>query len=139
MAKIVRFGVSLADELLAAFDTLISGKGYASRSEAIRDLIRDYLAEEAWSAGKGQAVGTVTLVYDHHTTDLQEKLTAIQHDEADVVVSTLHVHLDHHHCLEVLVVRGRADNIRSLADRLIGARGVKHGKLTLVAAGEELP
>jgi CopG family nickel-responsive transcriptional regulator len=129
----------LADELLAAFDKLISGKGYASRSEAIRDLIRDYLAEEAWRAGKGQAVGTVTLVYDHHTADLQEKLTSIQHDEVDVVVSTLHVHLDRHHCLEVLVVRGRADKIRKLADRLIGARGVKHGKLTLVAAGDELP
>jgi len=139
MANIVRFGVSLAEELLSEFDALISRKDYASRSEAIRDLIRDYLTEEAWRAGKGAAVGTVTLVYDHHTTDLQEKLTAIQHDEVDIVVSTLHVHLDHHHCLEVLVVRGPAADIRTLADRLIGARGVKHGKLTLVAAGKELP
>ena len=139
MVKIVRFGVSLAEELLAEFDALIGRKDYASRSEAIRDLIRDYLAEEASRSGSAPAVGTVTLVYDHHVADLQDKLTAIQHDESDLVVSTLHVHLDRHRCLEVLVVRGKAAEIRALADKLIGARGVKHGKLTLVAAGKELP
>lgn len=125
--------------MLREFDRLIGRKGYASRSEAIRDLIRDYLAEEAWKAGRGPAVGTVTLVYDHHVPDLQEKLTDIQHTYAGVVVSTLHVHLARRRCLEVLVVRGKANEIRALADRLIGARGVKHGKLTLAAAGEELP
>jgi CopG family nickel-responsive transcriptional regulator len=139
MSKTSRFGVSLAEELLREFDRLIGRKGYASRSEAIRDLIRDYLAEEAWKAGRGPAVGTVTLVYDHHVPDLQEKLTDVQHEHAGVVVSTLHVHLERHRCLEVLVVRGKANEIRALADRLIGARGVKHGKLTLVAAGKELP
>jgi CopG family nickel-responsive transcriptional regulator len=139
MSKISRFGVSLAEELLAEFDRSIESKGYASRSEAIRDLIRDYLAEQAWKAGRGPAVGTVTLVYDHHVPDLQERLTDVQHKHAGVVVSTLHVHLERHRCLEVLVVRGRANDIRALADRLIGARGVKHGKLTLVAAGKELP
>ena len=139
MSKISRFGVSLAEELLREFDRLIGRKGYASRSEAIRDLIRDYLAEEAWKAGRGPAVGTVTLVYDHHVPDLQEKLTDVQHEHAGVVVSTLHVHLERHRCLEVLVVRGKANEIRARADRLIGARGVKHGKLTLVAAGKELP
>jgi CopG family nickel-responsive transcriptional regulator len=139
MAKLSRFGVSLAEELLAEFDALIGRKGYASRSEALRDLIRDYLAEEASRSGSASAVGTVTLVYDHHVADLQEKLTAIQHDESGLVVSALHVHLDHRRCLEVLVVRGRAAKIRALADKLIGARGVKHGKLTLVAAGKELP
>ena len=139
MANIVRFGVSLAQELLAEFDALIGRKGYASRSEAIRDLIRDCLAEEASRSGSARAVGTVTLVYDHHVAELQEKLTDIQHDEADIVLSTLHVHLDRHRCLEVLVVRGRAAKIRALADKLIGTRGVKHGKLTLVAAGKELP
>lgn len=139
MAKIERFGVSIADELLAAFDGLIDRKGYASRSEAIRDLIRDYLTGEAWRTGAGRAVGTVTLVYDHRVGDLQEKLTDIQHQKAQLVISSLHVHLDRHHCLEVLVVRGNARRIRKLADRLIGARGVKHGKLTLVAAGKELP
>jgi CopG family nickel-responsive transcriptional regulator len=139
MSKISRFGVSLAEELLREFDRLIGRKGYASRSEAIRDLIRDYLAEEAWKAGRGPAVGTVTLVYDHHVPDLQEKLTDAQHEHVGVVVSTLHVHLERHRCLEVLVVRGKANEIRALADRLIGARGVKHGKLTLVAAGKELP
>lgn len=139
MSKTSRFGVSLAEELLREFDRLIDRKGYASRSEAIRDLIRDYLAEEAWKAGRGPAVGTVTLVYDHHVPDLQEKLTDIQHKHAGVVVSTLHVHLGRRRCLEVLVVRGKVNEIRALADRLIGARGVKHGKLTLVAAGKELP
>ncbi len=139
MSKTSRFGVSLAEELLREFDRLIDRKGYASRSEAIRDLLRDYLAEEAWKAGRGPAVGTVTLVYDHHVPDLQEKLTDIQHEHAGVVVSTLHVHLERHRCLEVLVVRGKASEIRALADHLIGARGVKHGKLTLVAAGKELP
>lgn len=139
MRKVTRFGVSLAEELLAEFDALIGRKDYASRSEAIRDLIRDYLAEEASRSGSARAVGTVTLVYDHHVADLQEKLTDIQHDESDLVVSTLHVHLDRHRCLEVLVVRGKAAKIRALADKLIGARGVKHGKLTLVAAGKELP
>ncbi len=139
MAGLVRFGVSLAAELLAAFDGLIARKGYASRSEAIRDLLRDYLAEEAWRAGRGPAVGTVTLIYNHHVPDLQEKLTAVQHQAPGVVVSTLHVHLDRRRCLEVLVVRGPANKIRALADRLIGARGVAHGKLTLVAAGKEFP
>ena len=139
MRKVTRFGVSLAEELLAEFDALIGRKDYASRSEAIRDLIRDYLAEEASRSGSAPAVGTVTLVYDHHVADLQEKLTAIQHGEAGVVISTLHVHLDRHRCLEVLVVRGKAAKIRALADKLIGARGVKHGKLTLVAAGKKLP
>lgn len=139
MSKTSRFGVSLAEELLREFDRLIDRKGYASRSEAIRDLIRDYLAEEAWKAGRGPAVGTVTLVYDHHVPDLQEKLTDIQHKHAGVVVSTLHVHLERRRCLEVLVVRGKASEIQALADHLIGARGVKHGKLTLVAAGKELP
>ncbi len=139
MSKTSRFGVSLAEELLREFDRLIDRKGYASRSEAIRDLLRDYLAEEAWKAGRGPAVGTVTLVYDHHVPDLQEKLTDIQHEHAGVVVSTLHVHLERHRCLEVLVVRGKASEIRALADHLIGARGVKHGKLTLVAAGKKLP
>jgi CopG family nickel-responsive transcriptional regulator len=139
MPKTSRFGVSLAEELLREFDRLISRKGYASRSEAIRDLIRDYLTAEAWRADKGPAVGTVTLIYDHHVADLPEKLTDIQHKHADVVVSTLHVHLGRRRCMEVLVVRGKAKDIRALADNLIGTRGVKHGKLTLAAAGDELP
>ena len=139
MAAVVRFGVSLAAELLAAFDGLIARKGYASRSEAIRDLLRDYLAEEAWRAGAAAAVGTITLIYDHHVGDLQERLTEMQHREARLVVSSQHVHLDRHRCLEVLIVRGPGRRVRALADRLIGARGVKHGRLTLAEAGKDLP
>ncbi len=139
MTETVRFGASLAADLLAAFDDLIARKGYASRSEALRDLVRAYLVEEAARVGSAPAVGTVTLVYDHHVGDLPERLTELEHEGGGLVVSTLHVHLDRRQCLEVLVLRGRAARIRRLADRLIGARGVKQGKLTLVAAGRELP
>jgi len=135
MAGTTRFGVSLDEGLLVAFDRLLERKGYASRSEMIRDLIRDYLSAEAWRTGRGEAIGTVTLVYDHHVPELQERLTTAQHDAPNLIVSTLHVHLDHHRCMEVLVVRGNGARIRTLADRLIGCRGVEHGKLTLAAAG----
>ncbi len=138
MTDLLRFGVSLETELLRDFDRLLKFKGYASRSEAIRDLIRDYLAAEAWRAGKGEAVGTVTLIYDHHVPDLQERLTAAQHDAAPLIVSSLHIHLDRHRCLEILVVKGNAAKVRALGDRLIGARGVKHGKLTMTTTGKEL-
>jgi CopG family nickel-responsive transcriptional regulator len=135
MPDLTRFGVSLDKDLLVAFDRLLERKGYASRSEMIRDLIRDCLSAEAWRTGRGEAIGTVTLVYDHHVPELQERLTGAQHDAPHLIVSTLHVHLDHHRCMEVLVVRGNGGRIRALADRLIGCRGVEHGKLTLAAAG----
>ncbi len=139
MAGITRFGVSLDRELLERFDLLIEGKGYANRSEAIRDLIRDSLVREQWEAGVEGAVGTITLVYDHDTRELADRLTDLQHAHYGSIISSLHVHLDSRHCLEVLVLRGNSADLKSLADRLIGTRGVKHGTFTATAGGDSLP
>lgn len=138
MAGIVRFGVSIDGTLVNKFDALITRKGYATRSEAIRDLIRDRLVEDEWEAGDRETVGTITLVYNHHTRELEHALTEMQHKSFHQIISTLHVHLDAHNCLEVLVVKGPGKEIKKIADRLIGTRGVKHGKLTMTTTGKEL-
>lgn len=138
MADLTRFGISIDAQLLDRFDQLIDGKGYNNRSEAIRDLIRGALVEEEWDDGSRQTVATVTLVYDHHTRDLADKLTEHQHTHHEEIVSTLHVHLDAHHCLEVVVIKGRADQVRRIADELIGTKGVKHGKLVATTSGQDL-
>ena len=138
MSELVRFGVSLEKSLLDRFDALIQGKQYTNRSEAFRDLIRDELVEKAWESPDSQVVGTVTLVYDHHVRLLNEKLTDIQHNFHRSILSTLHVHLDHDHCLEVLVVRGKAADVRRVADTLISTKGVKHGRLTITTSGADL-
>lgn len=138
MPEVVRFGISADERLLERFDALITEKGYVNRSEAIRDLIRNSLVEEQWSAGDEEAVGTVTLVYDHHSSDLADKLTEHQHSHHEVIVSTLHIHMDAHHCLEVVVLRGPAREIKRIADELIGTKGVKHGKFVASTTGEGL-
>ncbi len=138
MPEVVRFGVSTDERLLAKFDTLIAEKGYINRSEAVRDLIRGALVEDQWEAGQAEAVGTVTLVYDHHSTDLSDKLTEHQHSHHEEIVSTLHIHLDTHHCLEVVVLRGVAHDIKRIADGLIGTKGVKHGKFVATTTGDGL-
>jgi CopG family nickel-responsive transcriptional regulator len=138
MAGITRFGVSLDGRLLAKFDRLIARKGYPNRSEASRDLIRDSLVREQWELGDADAVGTLTLVYDHETRELEERLTELQHAHYRAIVSTLHVHLDPHHCLEVLVLRGKATLLKTIADRLIGTRGVKHGTFSATSEGDAL-
>ena len=138
MGKTIRFGISLDEKLLESYDQLIEAKGYMNRSEAIRDLIRSALVEEKWDAGDAEMVGTVTLVYNHHVRDLSDKLTEHQHAHHDRVISALHVHLDAHNCLEVLVVRGRAWEVKRIADELIGVKGVKHGQLVMTTTGEEL-
>ena len=136
MAELARFGISIDPLLLNSFDQLITDKGYDNRSEAIRDMIRSTLMEDQLDrTDTTPTVGTVTLVYDHHTRDLSDKLTEHQHSHHDAIVSTLHVHLDAHHCLEVVVVRGTAAKVKRLADELIGTKGVKHGKLVLTTAG----
>lgn len=137
MSETVRFAVSLDKSLLDKFDKMRTHQNYASRSEAVRDLIRDHLVEQDWD-DKRQAMGTITLVYDHHVRDLTDKFTNIQHDHHELVMSTMHVHLDHDNCLEVLVVKGKGSSIRSLADHLISTKGVKHGKLTVTTAGKEI-
>lgn len=138
MGKIIRFGISLDENLLASFDRHIEAKGYVNRSEAIRDLIRSSLVEERWDAGNAEMVGTVTLVYNHHVRDLSDRLTERQHAHHDRVISALHVHLDAHNCLEVLVVRGPAAEVKRIADELIGVKGVKHGRLVMTTTGQEL-
>lgn len=137
MADLTRFGVSIDERLLQRFDRLIHEKGWGNRSEALRDLIRDRLVEQDWQDNR-EVVGTITLVYDHHVRELPERLTELQHDHHESVLSSMHVHLDHHNCLEVIVVRGAAASISDLASHLIGARGVKHGKLVTSTTGEAL-
>ncbi len=138
MGGLSRIGVAIDSNLLAKFDRLIARRGYTNRSEAFRDLIRDELVERTWESPDSQVVGTITLVYDHHVRLLNERLTDVQHDFHRSILSTLHVHLDHDYCLEVLVVRGASSEVRKVADALITMKGVKHGRLTISASGREL-
>src|SRR5712692_10525437 len=124
MSELSRIGVAIDSELLDKFDSLISKRGYTNRSEAFRDLLRDELVEKSWESPESNVVGTVTLVYDHHVRLLNEKLTDMQHTHFHNVLSTLHVHLDHDNCLEVLVVRGKASEVKKIADALISTKGV---------------
>ena len=134
-----RFSVSLPPKLLRDLDRMTREKGYDNRSLAVADMIRDHLVEHHQKFGTGEIAGTITLVYDHHRQHVQSTLTDIQHDHHEVIISSLHVHLDHHNCLEVLVVRGKAEVIKTIADELIAAKGVKHGKLTVTSSGKDLP
>jgi CopG family nickel-responsive transcriptional regulator len=131
-SDLVRFGIAMDADLLARFDARVERKGYATRSEAIRDLIRADLVEEASHLG-GVVVGSLTLVYDHHVRELSERLTEIQHDLGERVVSSMHVHLDHDHCLEVIVLKGPAATLQDAADKILSTKGVAHGRLTLTA------
>ncbi|MGC9029823.1 MAG: nickel-responsive transcriptional regulator NikR [Desulfomonilaceae bacterium] len=138
MSELARFGVSIPDDLLEKFDVLIRGKGYNNRSEAIRDLIRDRLVEEEWTETDQDVVGTVTVVYNHEQSDLAQKLTQIQHQKHDLIISSVHVHLDYHNCLEVLIMRGNPEQVKRAGEQLISTRGVKHGKITMTTTGKDL-
>jgi len=135
MGELARIGVSLEAELLQQFDEVISQKGYGNRSEAIRDLIRDRLVEVQIDQNK-TVVGTLTIVYDHHRPNLTEKLIDAQHQLGGKVLSSMHVHLDHHNCLEVVVVKGRSRDVRDFANGILSLRGVNHGQLVVTSAGE---
>ena len=137
MNKLVRFGISLGEDLLDRFDALVAERGYASRSEAFRDLIRGSLVEEEWRTG-GEVAGAVTLVYDHNKKDLVSRLTDIQHDAHDLILSTQHIHLDHDHCLEIIAVRGHAADVRRLADSLRSVKGVLQGTVNMASTGKKL-
>lgn len=138
MGEIVRFGVSIDSRLLDSFDKLVARKKYSSRSEAIRDLIRDQLVELEWREDGAESLGTITLVYSHEARELTDRLIDLQHHMHGLIISTLHIHLDKHNCLEVLVVRGKTANIKKAADQLISTKGVKHGKLTMATTGRQL-
>jgi CopG family nickel-responsive transcriptional regulator len=139
MGELSRIGIAIDSDLLAEFDTLIEKRGYANRSEAFRDLVRSELVEDKIQSPKQTVVGALTLAYDHHVRQLSDKLTQIQHDHGHAIVSTLHVHLDHHNCLEVIILKGPYSEVKSLADRLISTKGVKHGRLSVAVAGHPLP
>jgi CopG family transcriptional regulator, nickel-responsive regulator len=136
---VVRFSISVPGLLAEQLDQMAAQKGYDNRSLAVADMIRAHLVEHRQNVGNTEIAGTITLVYDHHKQHVQATLTDIQHDHHDVIISALHVHLDHHNCLEVLAVRGKAAVIKKIADELIAAKGVKHGKLTVTSTGEDLP
>jgi CopG family nickel-responsive transcriptional regulator len=138
MSKLSRIGVAIDSALLKKFDHLIARRGYTNRSEAFRDLIREALIGQTAERPDGIVVGTVTLVYNHHVRMLSERLTEMQHESFHNVLSTLHVHLDHDHCLEVLVLKGRADAVRKMADAVISTKGVMHGRLTITSSGAGL-
>lgn len=131
MADLSRIGVSIDSALLRRFDTYISDKGYDNRSEAFRDLIRDQLVNSVVIADNAFVVGTVTLIYDHHARLLPEKLADLQHDHHELIISTLHAHLDHETCLEVVTLRGKSKDVQRLADQLISTKGVQHGRLVM--------
>ncbi len=138
MGQTIRFGVSLDSDLLERFDALCAERHYQTRSEAIRDLIRNALIQKEWEETEGDIAGTLTLVYDHHKSDLAQRLTEMQHDAHELIITTLHVHLDHDNCLEVLVLKGANQAVQDLGRKLVSTKGVKHGKLSLATTGKAI-
>jgi CopG family nickel-responsive transcriptional regulator len=137
MSNLSRTGVSLDEDLLKEFDRLITKRGYKNRSEAVRDLIRRALLEENVDSNK-PVVGTLTLVYDHHIPNLSEKLTDVQHRAGAMILAATHVHLDHHYCLEVIIMKGKSKELQAVADGILALRGVELGKLVLTNSGKDL-
>ena len=132
-----RFSISLEDSLLDIFDRHIEERRYSNRSEAVRDLIRGAFIQKEWQSDR-VVVGVINLVYDHHQHKLQDKVTLLQHDYHHLIVCTTHVHMDHHNCLEVIIVKGKGGEVRELADKLIALRGIRDGNLTMTSTGEAL-
>jgi CopG family nickel-responsive transcriptional regulator len=137
MSELVRFGVSLEKSLLDRFDLLIREKQYTNRSEALRDLIRRELVQREWQGGSDVA-GAITLMYDHHKRDVMSKVTDTQHAFQEVIISTQHIHLDHHNCLEIVAARGKAEEVRKLTDALRSIKGVRHATLSMSSTGREI-
>jgi len=137
MSELVRFGVSLEKSLLDRFDDVIREKQYTNRSEALRDLIRRELVQREWQEG-GDVAGAITLIYDHHQRDILSKVTDTQHGFQGVIISTQHIHLDHHNCLEIVAARGKAEDVQKLADALRSIKGVRHATLSMSSTGREI-
>jgi len=133
MAELERIGISLDKDLLSQFDALIARQGYQSRSEAVRDLVRQQLSQERLGDPKSEAVAAVFLVYDHHAANLSEKLISIQHSHLLHAISSLHVHLDEHDCLEIIVLRGQVGEINKVGENILRMKGVKLGRVNMVA------
>jgi CopG family nickel-responsive transcriptional regulator len=133
MENITRFGVSIEPELLKKFDKSIKKKGYSNRSEALRDLIRKNIVIEESTEPDAEALGTLTMIYDHHSGPLTSKLLELQHDHHHEILTTTHIHVDHHNCLEVIVLQGKTREIQKLADSITALKGIKHGELVLTS------
>jgi len=133
MSDTTRFGVSVPTDLMKEFDKKIEEKMYTNRSEAIRDLIRDFLVNEKWEKSNEEVYGSLTLIYDHEQKGISDKLTDIQHEDHTHIVSTMHIHLDKHNCMETMAIKGKPQDIRKIADRLKSTKGVKHGKLMMTS------
>jgi len=138
MADVERFGVSMEGDLLKGLDRLVAARGYASRSEALRDLVRRELVAQEWSEPGTEVVATVSIVYEHHEHHLSDTLAELQHAHHRSIVSTTHVHLDAHNCLEVILVRGKSALVKRIAETLISTRGVKHGGVVASTTGQNL-
>ncbi|MGB9678862.1 MAG: nickel-responsive transcriptional regulator NikR [Thermoanaerobacteraceae bacterium] len=138
MEDVIRFGVSMESKLLQKFDELTKQKNYNNRSEAIRDLIRDFIVENQQESEDTEMIGTITYVFNHEVRELNDKLTEMQHRHFKNVISTMHVHLDEHNCLEVMIVKGTSKTITKIADEIISTKGVKHGKLVMTTTGKNI-
>jgi CopG family nickel-responsive transcriptional regulator len=138
MTELVRFGVSLEKDLLDEFDRFVRAGGFANRSQGLRSLIRDQLVKREWLKGK-EVAGTITLVYDHHRRELVRKLTSVQHDFHDLIISTQHIHLDHNNCLEIVVVKGKPKEAQGLLFVLRAVKGVKHSAMSMATTGHKIP
>ncbi len=136
---LMRFSVAMPEDLLIRFDRLVARRGLAkNRSEVVRDLVRDALVEDECAMPGTEVMGTLTIVYDHHASDLQDKLHTIQHDYFASIVSTMHVHVDEHTCLEVIVIRGETGMVQDIANLILGTKGVQNGKLVVTTTGRHL-
>jgi CopG family nickel-responsive transcriptional regulator len=138
MPTLERFGVSMEQDLLSKFDAMVEARGYRSRSEAIRDLVRQELVKDEWADPKAEVIGTITIAYEHHQHELANVLADLQHQHHGLILCSTHVHLDAHNCLEVVIARGSSARLRQIADALISTRGVKHGQLVSTTTGVRL-
>ena len=138
MSGLERFGVSMDEALLHRFDDLLAQRGYASRSEAIRDLVRQALIDEEWTDPQAEVTGTLTLVYEHHAHELAHLLAEFQHQYHEAIICSTHVHMDEHNCLEVIIVRGTSSKVKKIALQMISTRGIKHGQLVSTTTGQHV-
>ena len=136
--RTVRFSVSISSDLLEKFDQAVREKSYSSRSKAIRDLIVNFIVEREWEKSDREVMGSLTILYDHESRGLLERLLDIQHERRDNIISTMHMHIDEQNCMEILAVKGYPKEIRELADKILSCKGVKHGRLVMSIKGSEI-
>ena len=138
MSDLIRFGISLPKQLLEDFDSSIEKANYTNRSEAIRDLIRDTMIKKEWEDSDREVAGAIIFIYDHHVRELMNKITDIQHDFHELIISSQHVHLDHHNCLEVVIAKGGAFEIQELYKKIKSVKNIKHAELSMSSTGKHI-